>query len=375
MKFSVNSKALLERLNAAGKAINKKTPIRALEYFHFALKNGMLHITASDSENMVTTTLAVEGYEGDGSFCILAKRVTALVKAMPNCSVSFVVNNDCTSVDISYVNGKFNVSGIPSKDYPMGAVQAKGDISATFTVPSAVVAKACNGIAFAMSPLTVRPILNGMFWDVRPESLTFAASDTHVLAKYRDHSVQSGVTADFIQPPRSIQLLEAFLPQCADLIVTVSERSIVFRSQDFQIISARIVGKFPNYDRVFPAEYPINLKVERNALLDAVSRVNLCTERPEPILRLTVSLGQLNVAVQDSDFGAEGVEFIPVDYSGAPLTIGLNADNIKEILDAMQCQNVILHLIENSRPAVFTPVDSDEKEEIALLCMPMVLPV
>lgn len=55
MRFTVSSTALSSKLNALSRVINSKNSLPILADFVFDINNGMLQLTASDSENVMTT--------------------------------------------------------------------------------------------------------------------------------------------------------------------------------------------------------------------------------------------------------------------------------------------------------------------------------
>lgn len=55
MKFRIKAKTLLSQLVAAGKAISNKPTVKILGYFKFDVADGMLTVTASDTENVIAT--------------------------------------------------------------------------------------------------------------------------------------------------------------------------------------------------------------------------------------------------------------------------------------------------------------------------------
>ena len=63
MKFTVSSSALLSVLSMTGKVINNKSSLPILEHFLMELKDGVLRVTASDSETTLIGTLEVENVE------------------------------------------------------------------------------------------------------------------------------------------------------------------------------------------------------------------------------------------------------------------------------------------------------------------------
>ena len=64
MRFTISSSVLNSRLQILAKAINSKSTLRVLDCFLFECKNQSLHITASDTENTLQTTIALDTLEG-----------------------------------------------------------------------------------------------------------------------------------------------------------------------------------------------------------------------------------------------------------------------------------------------------------------------
>ena len=70
MRFTVSSTALSSRLSALSRVINSKNSLPILGDFLFEVSNGMLNLTASDSEVMMKTSLVLNENDGDGRFCV-----------------------------------------------------------------------------------------------------------------------------------------------------------------------------------------------------------------------------------------------------------------------------------------------------------------
>ncbi len=100
MNFSVNSKVLLNRLVASSKAISNRPAITILECFLLSLENDTLTITASNTENVVVSRMPVSFSSEDGKICVYAKRIIELLKAMPDCQVSFDIDTKANNIHI-----------------------------------------------------------------------------------------------------------------------------------------------------------------------------------------------------------------------------------------------------------------------------------
>ena len=68
MRFTVSSTALGTRLAALARVINSKNSLPILGDFLFEVIDGRLHLTASDSEVMMKTSLELNENDGNGCF-------------------------------------------------------------------------------------------------------------------------------------------------------------------------------------------------------------------------------------------------------------------------------------------------------------------
>ena len=84
MKFNVSSKTLYSYVSAVSKVINSKNALTVLNNFLFELNDNTLTITASDLENTLVASLEVMNAEGEGKFCVDARRIVDLLNEMPD---------------------------------------------------------------------------------------------------------------------------------------------------------------------------------------------------------------------------------------------------------------------------------------------------
>lgn len=370
MKFSINSKVLLSRLVASGKAINSRPAISILGCFLFSLKDNILSITASDADSTVVSRIEVADAESDGMVCIDAKRITELLKSMPDCPVSFMVNGKM-EVLLRHPKGKYNLSGFSGSDYPISDAVNPDDIKGSFTIPTTQILSAFDKVGFAIDNNEIRPQLNGIFWDIKPDSITYVASDTRVLAKYRNTQIAPGVETSFILPGRSIPLIRAFINKQSEIKVTTTGKKVIIEGADFKVSSTLLNGNFPNYNRVIPQNQSVIVVVDRNDFYDAINRVSICASTQEPILRFNLSTNHIDAIAEDICYNVGGEESIACEYSGADMNIGFSSSYLKGLVNALDTQKMVIKLETPERPGVFVPSENDEYGELTLLCMPV----
>jgi DNA polymerase-3 subunit beta len=131
-----------------------------------------------------------------------------------------------------------------------------------------------------------------------------------------------------------------------------------------------IEGQFPNYRQLLPESYEHDVRVSRGELLEVARRVSQLAQRNAP-LRLAFSSGELTVAAETPDVG-DARESIPVSFEGEPLEIGFNAEFLKDGIDSVEGDELLVRLISPLRPGLLQPVDGDD---FSYLVMPIRLNV
>ncbi len=91
-------------------------------------------------------------------------------------------------------------------------------------------------------------------------------------------------------------------------------------------------------------------------------------ERSNP-LRLRFAEGELTASTQTPDVG-EARESLPVEFAGEPLEIGFNPSFLREGIESIDADDVVLRLISPLRPVVI----QGTSEDYTYLLMPIRLP-
>ena len=107
MRFTVSSTALSSRLGTLSRVINSKNSIAILDCFLFEVAGGQLEITASDSENVMKTTLTLDEVEGEGSFAVNNRNILDAVKELPEQPLTLDVNLEEMLIKVIYQNGMY----------------------------------------------------------------------------------------------------------------------------------------------------------------------------------------------------------------------------------------------------------------------------
>lgn len=372
MRFTLSSTALNSRLQTLAKVINSKNSLAILESFLFQVHDGKITITASDSENRMTMELPLDESDTDGEFAIPNRTVLDAVKELPEQPLTFEVNPDTYEVAIEYQNGRYNFTAQNAEEYPEKAPVAED--AKTITLSAKVL---CDNIArtiFATDNNEIRPVMNGIYFDLLPDCLAFVASDGHKLVRCRYTAIQSEEHASFILPKKPATLLRTVLEKSEDdVTIKFSTNSAEFYFPNGTLSSTLIEGAFPNYNAAIPTENTNELIIDRKALLGAIRRVLPFASMSSQLIRFRLDNGSLELTSEDLDFATSAKEDIVCSYSGTPLQIGFRGDFFSEILNSISTDDIKMLLGDPSRAGIILPTEQPENEDILMLIMPLLL--
>ena len=372
MRFSVSSTALSSRLAALSRVINSKNSLPILGDFLFEIADGRLHLTASDSEVMMKTSVELTETDGDGRFCVRNHDLFEAVKGISEQPITFDVNQSDNLAKISYQNGMFSLPVENADEFPQP--QQIGDDATTLTIPTMLLADNINRSIFATAQDELRPVMNGIYFDLTPECLAIVASDGHKLVRNKVFTVSSEQPASFILPKKPATQLKGVLGKHGgDVVIRFDDRNAEINYEEGVIICRLIEGRYPNYNSVIPQGNPNQLTVDRLGLLAALRRVQPFSNDSSNLIRFHVENGTLQLDAEDYDFSKTATERMSCDYNGMPMSIGFKGSSFIEVLSNFECDQVVIQLADPSRAGLVLPAEQPEHQDVLMLMMPMLI--
>ncbi len=372
MKFVVSSALLSSHLQTISRVINSKNALPILDCFLLELKDNKLTITAADNEIRMETFVEVANHEGEGSLAINAKNLLDPLRELPDQPLTFDINDETLEVYIYYHNGKYNFIGLKSEEYPQPKPLNETAVSISFD--SQILLSGINRTVFATADDELRPVMNGIFFDISTENLTFVASDGHKLVRVASSDVKAESNASFILPKKPANLLRSVLPkEDGEVIVTFDENHAIIKLSKYNMLCRFVEGRYPNYNSVIPVDNPNKVTLDRLNFLNAVKRVSVFANPSSNLVKMQLSEDKIVITAQDIDYLTAAEEMIACQYSGTAMSIGFKADFLADILNNIPSTEVIIELSDPSRAGIIIPVENEVNEEMLTLLMPMML--
>ena len=359
-----------QKLQVLGGIINNSNTLAILDNFLFELNSNSLKVSASDLETTISATLNVES-ESEGHFAIPAKILLDTLKTFPEQPLTFSVKDNNT-VEISYQGGKSEVAYVNPEDFP-NTVEIE-DASKT-TILADTLATAISNTIFATGNDSLRPVMNGVFFQFMENDVRFVGTDAHKLVKYSRSDIESNQTAEFIMPKKPLNLLKSVLAGSEeDVAIEYNDTNAKFSFEDYDLNCRLIDGKYPNYEAVIPTENPNKLILDRSQFLNTVKRISIFANKTTHQIKLKMSGAELKISAQDLDYSNAGEERLDCQYHGDDMEIGFNSRFLIEMLSNMTSKEVQLAMSLPNRAGILTPVDGlEDGEKVTMLVMPVML--
>ncbi|MBR5656667.1 MAG: DNA polymerase III subunit beta [Prevotella sp.] len=372
MRFTLSSTALSSRLQTLARVINSKNSLPILDSFLFEVHDQQLFITASDSENVMKSSLALDECDGEGSFAVPNRTLLDAVKELAEQPLTFDVNTDSYAITIIYQNGVYKFTAQNANEYPRA--QQIPDGATVISLDSATLSNNISRSLFATAQDELRPVMNGIYFDLTSESLSVVASDGHKLVRNKNFSIKSDSPASFILPKKPATLLKNVLAKDGgDVVIKFNDRSAEITFAEGSLACRLIDGRYPNYNSVIPQNNPNQLTIDRRSLIGALRRVLPFASESSQLIRFHLEAGKVELSSEDIDFATSAKEVITCEYAGQSMNIGFKGSSLSEILNNLEGDDVVIELADPSRAGIIVPAVQPENEDVLMLIMPMLL--
>lgn len=373
MKFSVSSSTLLTLLQNTGKVISSKQTMPILDYFLFELTGDILKVTASDLETTLVSKLEVASSGEDGVVAVPSRLMQDSLKELSEQPIDIEVC-ETYEIKVSWATGKLSIPGVEANGYPELPEINESEVN-LLTIDAQWLLAGISKSVFATADSDLRPTMNGIFFDISPEGVTFVATDAHKLVKISMNSAL-GVEGpcSFILPKKPALLLKNILAKQDEQIeISFDKKNILFKLSSYSVVSRVIEGRYPNYNSVIPKNNSNIVTVDRVQLMNAIRRVSVCSSQASNLVKLSITADNIDLVAQDINFAVSAQDNIECSYEGVPLSLGFKSTFLIEILSVISSKDIIIELSDATRAALFIPHEGAAQEEnMVMLLMPII---
>lgn len=365
MKLSLPTSDLLTQLQSATRVASSRTAIQALSGVMISAEDGQAVLLATDTEVGLRIPLSGE-IVAPGNVVLPGRLLLEVVRSLS--SESLTLELRAAEQDVELISGAstFHIRTLRAEDFPNLPAPAA---ETRMTLPAQVFVDTALQVSRSASKDETRPVLTGVLVSASERELRMVATDSYRLSVKRtplETPLEGSIEANV--PARALAELARIVQggELSELSVSLGQNQIVFELGQTVLSSRLIDGQFPNYRQLLPDSVEHELRLSTGELVDVVRRISLMAQKNTP-LRLAFTEGQVVVSAVTPDVG-EASETLPVPFAGEPFEIGFNPEFLRDGLESVESEELVLKLISPLRPGL---IESPEPGEFVYLIMPI----
>jgi DNA polymerase III subunit beta len=369
LKLTTKREELVAKLSTVSRAVSTRAATQALSGVLLEASEGSVTLSATDLDLGLRT--AVEAtVESGGSVLLPGRLLAEVARSLADDTVEIETREAERDVEIRSGSSSFHLRVLPAEDFPKLPSAEGGD---PIRIPASVLGEGIDLVARAASRDDMRPVLTGVFVSASGNEMTMVATDSYRLAVKRsalEAALSGEIEANI--PARALRELARILSGegAEEAAITLQTNQAIFEAGSITLTTRLIEGQFPNFRQLLPESYEHDVRLPRPEFLDVVRRISQLAQRNAP-LRLAFEPGELTVSAETPDVG-DAKETMPAAFEGEPMEIGFNPEYLREGIESVAGDEVLLRLISPLRPGLMQPVDN---EDFRYLVMPIRLNV
>jgi DNA polymerase-3 subunit beta len=357
LKLTTKRDDLVSKLSTVSRAVSTRAATQALSGVLLTAGEGGVTLAATDLDLGLETTLEADVKEG-GSILLPGRLFAEIARSLPDAGVEIETREAEHDVEIRSGGSSFHLRVLPVEDFPnLPRPREEGGLQ----IPAAALQESIELVARAASRDDMRPVLTGVFVTASGREMTMVATDSYRLAVKRSE-LESDLGGDLEAniPARALRELSRILAAegAGEASISLLPNQAVFVAGSIVLSTRLIDGQFPNFRQLLPESYEHDVRLPRSDFLDVTRRVSQLAQRNAP-LRLSFAAGELTVAAETPDVG-DARETMPAAFEGEPLEIGFNPEFLREGIESVAGEEVLVRLISPLRPGLLEPVEGDD---------------
>ncbi len=367
MRISTSSEELYKALQKLSKATPTRSTLPILNCVLIEVENDSVSLRTTDLEITIVCTIDAS-IEEPGTAAIPLQTLIDITNELSDTRLTINVG-DSQHVELITDNGTYDLMGKPVEEFP---VTPEVDNRKATGIEASVLKEIINLTSFAVSKDELKPALTGVLFRFEENRLLCVATDGHRLVRYiRNDFVSKEFSGDVIVPRKFLNLINSMLGVDENIQIWMGDNNLTATVGGDYIFTRIIDERFPDFESVIPKDNDKELLIEREALLSAVRRVSIFSNRSTHQIAMELSSDTAKVRTEDPEKASKAIEKLPAKLTGEPITVGYNAAYLKDVLMHLKSHNLSFHLKTPISAGLVYPEVQEANSEITMLLMPI----
>lgn len=348
MEISCTQENLAKGLGIVGRSVGTQSTLPVLNNILIKTDKGRLKLSATDLEVGVHTWVGAK-IEKEGAITLPAKILIDYINTNSDKTINLSLKE--TTVGIRSEHSKANIKGIEASEFPIIPEVKK---TQTIEINSSVLANATVKTLVAVALDESRPVLAGIYFKAKGDTLKMVATDSYRLAEQvvkLDKKIEG--EASFIIPQKTMaEILRIITDSPNTVIIYPGENQVEFHLGETILVSRLIEGAFPDYEQIMPKVAKTKVLIKASIFANAIKMASLFARESANNIKLKISAPNKISVIAVSPHVGDNISDIEGTVTGDEVEIAFNAKFIADALGVLKSENIILELASNMSPGV-----------------------
>ena len=354
---------LLNPLQSVSGIVERRHTLPILSNVLLEKKGEDVTFLATDIEIQITTSSTGAGGDADGAVTVSARKLQDILRSLPEGTEVSLVMED-KRLQVKAGKSRFSLQTLPAADFPRMTV-SDGD-ARQLVLTQKQFKQLLAKTQYAMAAQDVRYYLNGLLLLVEGNQLRVVATDGHRLA-YASMDIEGDYPRqEMILPRKTVLELNRLLADSDEkLELTFSANQVRFSFGAIVLMSKLIDGKFPDYERVIPSSLRNHLGVNRQTLIQAMTRAAILTNEKFRGVRVVLGENSLKLMAANAE-QEEAQEEVEVAYTGDVIDVGFNIGYLLDVLTNVHNEDIQWSFNDANSSSLITVPGNDKFKYVVM---------
>jgi DNA polymerase-3 subunit beta len=273
-------------------------------------------------------------------------------------------------IEVITDNYKASLQTIPVDDFPI--IPTLKNNTKFIEISGLDLKESIQKVIIATQFSELRPELNSILFDYAIDAIKLVATDSFRLAERVIQRTQfkSNIEDGFkvLIPLKTAQELIRILKDDEVVSIYNDENQILFKTENFELISRLIDGNFPDYTAIIPKNFSSEAVVDREEFMKAIKLTGVFSGATNEVKIKILEKGRVMEIYSGSSDVGENNYALPIKSNNEVEEVGFNWRYIVDVIKVLETPEMFVGFGEDNKP---TMIKSPNEASYFYILMPI----
>lgn len=356
MKFKCKRSDLLAAINTTDKAVASKSTMYILEGIYIGVKNDEARFIGNNLELGIDFTIPAN-VDIPGEIVVKANLFSDAVRKLPESEETATIEVDEKGIiNLSCGYAKFDFATFNVDEFPKLPEVLE---NAKLSLLEKDFKKMLRQTVYAIATTDIKPVLTGVYFDIRDGIINVVGCDGYRLAIKRMETAISE-TIKFIIPGKTVKELLSILEDNSDyeINIVLSSKYLKLQLKNCVFISRLVDGEYMNYELVLKNTPSLTVVTQTRQFLNSIDRASLIINEAMKNY-VVLSIGDDIININCESVIGKVKDKIIAETSGDGIEIAFNPRYLMDALKNIDTDKIKVQFSTPSTPVIIEPTDDN----------------